>query len=86
MSTRRQEATAAAIGGVPASAKFEQMIAEAHDALDQRLARRLPLDHPAYDAFYDASDEELAEMVRDSLSSWPETRREATQTGGEQDG
>lgn len=31
--------------------------------LDQRLALRLPPDHPDYDAFYDATDDELAAMV-----------------------
>jgi hypothetical protein len=27
----------------------------------------LPNDHPQYDAFYDASDEELAQMVSEAL-------------------
>jgi hypothetical protein len=31
--------------------------------LAQRLANRLPKDHPDYDPFYDATDDELAEMI-----------------------
>lgn len=33
------------------------------ESLDDRLARRLPPDHPDYDAFYDASDADLVEIV-----------------------
>jgi len=33
------------------------------DWLYQRLTNKLPKDHPDYDPFYDASDEELAETI-----------------------
>jgi hypothetical protein len=36
---------------------------EAREALERRLALRLPKDHPDYDPFYDATDEELAGLV-----------------------
>lgn len=35
-------------------------------------AHPLPKDHPQYDAFHDATDDELAEMV--SRSTWPNGR------------
>lgn len=41
----------------------EQRRSEAKEALERRLAVRLPRDHPDYDAFYDATDEELARLV-----------------------
>lgn len=35
-------------------------------------AHPLPKDHPQYDAFYDATDDELADMV--SNATWPNSR------------
>jgi hypothetical protein len=43
------------------------------DEFEQRLANPLPPGHPDYDAFYDASDADLAEIVSEALGNAEET-------------
>lgn len=44
------------------------------DWLYQRLTNKLPKDHPDYDAFFDASDDELAEMISNGNPPWSESQ------------
>ncbi len=44
------------------------------DALTERLANRRKPGDPDFDAFYDASDEDLAEMASDAIRNWGRRR------------